>query len=178
MNTYEWTSTAIVVRVIGPEIGFPADISYDVEVNIPEGDTLVVESIQPIDRRRDQRRIEIEALRVGQAMIVASTADYLTFTGFEKEAVEDCPGSEPRPQMMRDPITGELIPVPEHTPGVPVITVEADGNVVISVPPVTAQDIISGISPSGSTPSGSLPAGNFGELQFNQTSNSMLIPLL
>jgi hypothetical protein len=178
MNTYEWTSTAIVVRRFGPEIGFPADISYDVEVNIPGGDTLLVESIQPIDRRRDRRRIEIEALRIGQAMIVASTADYLTFTGFEKEAVEDCPDAAPRPQMMMDQVTGQMVPVPESMPGVPVIVVDGDGNVVISVPPVTAQDIISGISPSGSTPSGSLPAGDFGELQFNQTSNSMLIPLL
>jgi hypothetical protein len=178
MNTYEWTSTAIVVRVIGPEIGFPADISYDVQVNIPGSDTLFVESIQPIDRRRDQRRIEIEALREGQAMIVASTADYLTFTGFEKEAVEDCPGAAPRPQMMMDQVTGQMVPVPENMPGVPVVTVSSDGNVVISVPPVTAQDIISGISPSGSTPSGSTPATNFGELQFNDPTNSMLIPLM
>ncbi len=95
----------------------------------------------------------------------------------ELPAIAGCDAA-PGAQMMRDPVTGNLIPVPESMPGVPVITVGADGNVVISVPPVTAQDIISGISPSGSTPSGVAPATNFGELQFNDPTNSMLIPLM
>jgi hypothetical protein len=115
----------------------------------------------------------------GQIVIGLMLDSRLYWLFNELPAIAGC-GTTNGQLMMRDPVTGQMVPVPQPSAGVPTITVTADGQVITQMPSPTevAQNIIAGTAPSGSTPSGSTPATNFGELQFNDPTNSMLIPLM